>query len=103
MRISDWSSDVCSSDLVAEVDVAVDLGRVGLAAAGGADAALVVGLADLVDDDGEGAADLGGELRGAARGGLFHDALIALFLDLLGHRIGGIGRASGRVRVCQYV
>src|SRR3546814_1769957 len=78
---------------VAEVDVAVDLGRVGLAAAGGADAALVVGLADLVDDDGEGAADLGGELRGADLGGLFPDALIALFLDLLVHRIGEIGRA----------
>src|SRR3546814_5856832 len=45
-------------------------------------------LADLVDDDGQGAADLRGEFRGADRGSLFHDALVTLFLDRFGHRVG---------------
>jgi hypothetical protein len=52
---------------VAQEDFAVDLGRIGLAAAGGAV------LADFVDDHFERAADLGLELGGADRRGLLHD------------------------------
>src|SRR3546814_12605491 len=74
--------------LCRSIDVAIDLRRVCLAAAGGADAVVLIRLADLVDDDGQGAADLRGEFRGADRGGLFHDALVTLFLDRFGHRVG---------------
>jgi hypothetical protein len=44
---------------IAQQYLSVDLRRVGLAAAGGAHVAIFVGLAHLVDDDGDGAADLG--------------------------------------------
>ncbi len=47
---------------IAQEHIAVDLRRVGLAAAGGADVAILVRLADLVDDHRERAADLGGKL-----------------------------------------
>src|SRR3546814_6639488 len=65
MRISDWSSDVCSSDLGA--------------------AALRI---DHVDDDVERAADLRRELLGRNPRRQFHQPGVALLLDLLGHRIG---------------
>src|SRR3546814_2883450 len=84
MRISDWSSDVCSSDLVgAPLD--------------DADEELVAFLAEqpLV----AGPAELSAEhpvLR--QRRGVAHDQPRA------GARLlGEIGRASGRERVCQYV
>src|SRR3546814_20022553 len=91
MRISDWSSDVCSSDLVelAPADVA---------------AAEAVGEGDLVDCGisgvarfFQGVAGRGDREQAAARG----DELAVLFrrarLD------DEIGRASCRERVCQYV
>src|SRR3546814_7136627 len=79
MRISDWSSDVCSSDLAQQQDpvaeIAVDLP--------GAEPAHAFGMAP--DDD-----DLAGNLP---------------FSDELSQRLlrGQIGRASCRERVCQYV
>lgn len=77
---------------IAQEDIAVDFGRIGTAARSGADAAIVIGFANLVDNHRQRASDLGGLLGGADRGGLFHDTLIALFLDLFGHGIGqGIG------------
>ena len=67
---------------IAQVDLAVDFGRVGLGAAGGADAVMVLGMGrvevapvqalagrgnvvDAVDEHVDGRADLGGELLGA--------------------------------------
>src|SRR3546814_3145404 len=79
MRISDWSSDVCSSDLA---DPGNDH-RPGFDAAHPVDAFLELRIADHV---------LEREFAGAAR----------VTRDLDGPRIE-IGRASCRERVCQYV
>ena len=75
---------------VAQIDRTVDLGCVGLRAAGGADVAILVCLADLVDDDGERAANLRRELGGADPLGHFHDPGVAFFLDRFGHRAGQV-------------
>src|SRR3546814_17624726 len=90
MRISDWSSDVCSSDLDDIAHIAVALG---------VDAVQAVGER-LGDRPGE--AELGApEIIIAVA-----DLGRALMLEL---RLGGddvdqeIGRASCRGRVCQYV
>src|SRR3546814_14535466 len=97
MRISDWSSDVCSSDLHA-VDAAA--ARVGddddrgalLARAAGATRTVLerFGIARNFDMDDE------AERRqiDAARSDVGRDA------DL-GAAVAQIGRASGRARVCQ--
>src|SRR3546814_8188115 len=85
MRISDWSSDVCSSDLVKPcyaVDKTVDLSHAGVAL-------FQMSFQDLVD--------ILRDLR---------NQLIVLILrkdnqDIRG--LGKIGRASCRERVCQYV
>src|SRR3546814_9471656 len=71
MRISDWSSDVCSSDL---------LRRLG---------GLVGEALDLRRDDGEALARLPRPRR--------------LDRGVEGEKVGQIGRASCRERVCQYV
>ena len=102
---------------VAEMDFAVDLGRVGLGAAGGADAVMVLGMrgvevalvgeverrkfVDAVDEHVDGRADLGGEFLGADPRGEGHDRFVALLLDVLGDRIGqGIGgRALDRLEL----
>src|SRR3546814_3321441 len=79
MRISDWSSDVCSSDLVR--DEVEQLGQLfGLRG-------VVVGLAFDVDRQGR----IGGQcvLEALERGRCVEQ--------------GQIGRASCRERVCQYV
>src|SRR3546814_15851609 len=89
MRISDWSSDVCSSDLVTHHggEVArVELQMLGIGAVAvqhGGDEAVAAGLA------GGALAGSGTHGRGPLVGGRG-----------LGHEIG---RASGRARVCQYV
>src|SRR3546814_16714489 len=84
MRISDWSSDVCSSDLVEGVPVH-DLEPVLLQR-------LDVCRADqVIAVDGSGAQRVGTSLR---------------LLDRHDHGLGDlgqIGRASCRERVCQYV
>src|SRR3546814_16242585 len=76
MRISDWSSDVCSSDLVA-----VKASDVFLAVSA------YMGLAEAVDCP----LHLGITEAGGLIGGTVKSA------------IGKIGRASFRERVCQYV
>src|SRR3546814_13184328 len=106
MRISDWSSDVCSSDLVAgkENDIAIvgtqlDF-RVG-----------VIISAFALKLDGERLIDFfrHGRGRGDARlNEISHDPAIGDDLSLIfGQRIFGrktkIGRASCRESVCQYV
>src|SRR3546814_12872443 len=112
MRISDWSSDVCSSDLPDVVQVDQDLvGRWGLGVAVSEE------RLGLGDGHGQHLADVL-----AAEGVLQHGRLEALALALLagggdpGHHrqvgvdhagpvAGGaeIGRASCRERGCQYV
>src|SRR3546814_1421732 len=95
MRISDWSSDVCSSDLRVETlpDI-VDFARdsFGIFADGGD------GVGHGIGGEG-GFVDGGGDRGDGLRLG-FHcrtDA-VGRFLDL-----GEIGRASCRERVCPYV
>src|SRR3546814_12930142 len=98
MRISDWSSDVCSSDLgVDQAEMKVDavahridrrLGReAGLPAANARDFAH-----DLAN--GDGAVGGGDRIGGGASD-----------LELVGAEFGEheIGRAACRERVCQYV
>src|SRR3546814_12386093 len=103
MRISDWSSDVCSSDLVAAV-VPAELGQ--------AEARQAV-RADRVDR--EQFLDLGGvgvgdRLAAARDAGVVDEDRYGGEVGLDGgdHRgarflVGEIGRASCRERVCQYV
>src|SRR3546814_4188892 len=83
MRISDWSSDVCSSDLHPDVEQRRVVGDRGICRR-----AVLVPLE-----------------RGRARLGVVH--VSGLEGDLTGLRIGdrvrAIGRASYRERVCQYV
>src|SRR3546814_2069221 len=86
MRISDWSSDVCSSDLAGEVDGLADLG-IGLGHR----------LATLVGHDAEQVTSVAGHLVGDGP----QDG------SALGDRspppLGQLGRASCRERVCPYV
>src|SRR3546814_1037960 len=100
MRISDWSSDVCSSDLLEEIGVE-DFGVGG----GEDEAQLDRGMqpdrrASLVTP-GHGEALAAAELR---RDDHFHVREKPVW-DL--NRIGGaaveVGRASGRERGCQFV
>src|SRR3546814_11295517 len=110
MRISDWSSDVCSSDLVGAVvqqvageGVAQHVGRY----LGRVDLCVVGQLLQQLGNSVTGQMTLGaarGEQPG--RGGL--DRLWTLSArrqEVLAHRKVGaeIGRASGRERVCRYV
>src|SRR3546814_16152619 len=102
MRISDWSSDVCSSDLVPPIGAAGaarDLGHVvqaereqhGL-------------LEPLVDAPAARAIGLGNTRRAGIE---LRQRLIARLthrpLGLAADRIAEIGRATCRERVCQYV
>src|SRR3546814_10045782 len=81
MRISDWSSDVCSSDLVADAPELLELAPDNLAK-----------LRQLTDQ----------ALYLFGRPAFEHyDFLVALSSRIGG--IGQIGRASCRERVCQYV
>src|SRR3546814_7203881 len=84
MRISDWSSDVCSSDLTAKILIVEDdmhirrllratMQRAGHTVVEAADARQAIALLDIERPD-------------------------IVLLDL-----GQIGREAGRERVCQYV
>src|SRR3546814_1119976 len=87
MRISDWSSDVCSSDLAAERRGCGPLGRlqIDIAAAHGEP----VGLAHRrADDDVERHVEI-------AHHAADHNTLLRILLE--------IGRAACRARVCQSV
>src|SRR3546814_10327990 len=88
MRISDWSSDVCSSDLIGETTTNAGLafvtGGAGIAiSVGGTSRTLRLALRDKT------AAQLEKEGR--------------QLLASMGVPGGKIGRASCRARVCQYV
>src|SRR3546814_14377535 len=79
MRISDWSSDVCSSDL-AVLDRGIDAGEILIHDAAGADVHVPdLGIAQLTI----------GQTDEAACG--------------MDQRVREIGRASCRERECQYV
>src|SRR3546814_6365165 len=117
MRISDWSSDVCSSDLRDVIIVARDLradavGRVPAGEEGGK----VGRVIDMAESVGEGAVGEGGDRLGI--GGLCqlderHAASPvnpagagqpgAVKAITLNNSPMEIGRASCRERVCQYV
>src|SRR3546814_13695538 len=101
MRISDWSSDVCSSDLICTVANDNDPSQVVISGHRGA----VERAVALVKD------------YGIKRGVLlpvsapFHCPLMQAAADAMAAALGAnppaapleIGRASGRERVCQYV
>src|SRR3546814_6908257 len=90
MRISDWSSDVCSSDLIAKISERP-------AAQQAVEMRPPEGIARRID-----AGDLPSQpterLPGGKRGAARHpgDATVRVGLP-------AIGRASCRARVCQYV
>src|SRR3546814_10885794 len=85
MRISDWSSDVCSSDLIGEL--------LGIVVAGGGTGAEDQVVAVAAD----------GVVAGPARRDAISPAILVDHLeDRMEQRLE-IGRASGRERVCQYV
>lgn len=80
---------------IAKEDIAVDLWRVGLRSAGGADAAVFIGLAHFVDDNGQGAANFCAEFCRADCRGFFHDPLVAFLFHFFGDMIGqGVGRCA---------
>src|SRR3546814_3373517 len=97
MRISDWSSDVCSSDLPGDVDFGRGLGEGEVA---GAETHFEIALEERAHELGQGALEVG-------EAGVLVDQQA---FDLVEHRRMGlaavgaeIGRASCRARVCQYV
>src|SRR3546814_20765362 len=113
MRISDWSSDVCSSDLDADAAQLVDrmLGRLGLQLTGVAD----VRHKREVKEHAVATADIDRELTDRLQEGQGLDVADCA-ADLADHEIDGvgladdrdavlaqIGRASSRERVCQSV
>src|SRR3546814_5795963 len=106
MRISDWSSDVCSSDLdgVVDLDATPEENLKNLARAKKVDVSdIVVCILDRPRH-----VELIGRVRSAgARIMLISDGdvsgVIATSRAESGIDIYEIGRASGRERVCQYV
>src|SRR3546814_18161280 len=110
MRISDWSSDVCSSDLVFLVSYFLDRRRSGRLAD-----ASIEGLAASYSNAGFMGIPLCLMLFGEASLPpviittlltacvLFAFSIVLIEIDLLGSPHGQIGRASCRERVCQYV
>src|SRR3546814_16926125 len=97
MRISDWSSDVCSSDLYGVVGLIVKMDDIGLhMAQGGSRARQAIGrgLVALMPRLLAGLATLGTAAMLWVGGQIFLHGLDAF------HKIG---RASCRERVCQYV
>src|SRR3546814_15234494 len=115
MRISDWSSDVCSSDLLIEVGVGHDDAMIlraahGLYALARLNAAPVDIMRDVGRTDEADALDIGVVENGVdhflvAMNDLKNAIGTARFLEQFGeaHGNGEIGRASCRERVCQYV
>src|SRR3546814_17464651 len=100
MRISDWSSDVCSSDLVAE----------GSLVAGGVSGVLLSSEQMVVSGLTQGCTPIGAphvitEAEGAR--GLVKTIddrpAVAVLREELGELLAQIGRASCRDRVLQYV
>src|SRR3546814_19637224 len=97
MRISDWSSDVCSSDLALNHPVDIDAGRMNMI---GIEASSRHDLLDLRDRHSAGSRHVGIEVTS----GLSIDEIsFRISLPRLDDREVKIGRASCRERVCQYV
>src|SRR3546814_5546494 len=95
MRISDWSSDVCSSDLALP---GAQLPQPGVGLVPQADGLAAEALQLLEEAH---VARMLEPLVEEALGRGQHDAAVAVVLDL---RVGAaIGRASWREKVCQYV
>src|SRR3546814_20523394 len=98
MRISDWSSDVCSSDLPQPLDILARYGRAAIGDIGGGRVEQIGEIAELVAD-----------LRDDAI--LLRDRPAAAILAVLARArepqsstvSDEIGRESCRVRVCKYV
>src|SRR3546814_15017905 len=94
MRISDWSSDVCSSDLLRLGQAVSRVQQFGLAAA-------FAGVALVALGQGDGAGDLAQTtLTGVAL--VLLSAVTIAFYYVWSVELE-IGRASCRERVCQYV
>src|SRR3546814_6659679 len=100
MRISDWSSDVCSSDLhqFGGLDPAIRLHRLRAIAA-------IFGAAAGLDAEQGAKLDFGGRMVGAVDRGCAKQQLGEREVEQLRDFSAGpeIGRASCRERVCQYV
>src|SRR3546814_16891084 len=93
MRISDWSSDVCSSDLAVHIGQRLEVGLVFAELLGAA-----VKEADVrVDALNDLAVELEDEAQHAVRGGVLRAEVDRVVGDF------EIGRESCRERVCQYV
>src|SRR3546814_18326485 len=107
MRISDWSSDVCSSDLWSFPNVAVARARIRQAEAqGDASLAALDGKVLTALKEVEQVLSLYGaeEDRNSALADASARAEAAYKLADVRYRAGAqIGRASGRERVCQFV
>src|SRR3546814_1514854 len=95
MRISDWSSDVCSSDLGGR-DWFQPVFKAGVA---GVRRAALVGAGRAHQEGLRALADRGGRPAPAHAAGV---AVVAAVAPPL-HLVVEIGRASCRERVCQYV
>src|SRR3546814_10351298 len=105
MRISDWSSDVCSSDLACHVGARRRFlsRRHAVERLGDADAAARRSHA-MIEAIQAWAARYAADRRYSPVGQGFHWTMAALILfQLFWGRHMKIGRASGRERVCQYV
>src|SRR3546814_2833715 len=98
MRISDWSSDVCSSDLAETGDIQrpAETGPAIEAAGEGIEMGAFPARVAAADD----APESGIGLRHAAEGGRAPPQVIGLRLQ---RRMGEIGRASGREGVWRSV
>src|SRR3546814_6267892 len=99
MRISDWSSDVCSSDL--EHVVADEDGRRAEAAAG--DQLVGIGLELRLDRRIVHRLGKRSRIEAGPTGGFGHHLVTADVAVLAPVEFEEIGRASCRERVCQYV
>src|SRR3546814_13249770 len=116
MRISDWSSDVCSSDLLGQVTVNFAEGQDRAQASGSAQSRVIRSAAVLPADiqekitrerrpgDEDAAIDPMPEpgVRDAVRNASF-EVLVGFQLDQAQPAYNEIGRASCRERVCHYV
>src|SRR3546814_12402582 len=114
MRISDWSSDVCSSDLVIESEGRswpLDLRHIGRAAEKRIEDDMAAAIRHALEEE---CGDLLAFLPGVAEIERTAERLDGLPPTIVVHKLHGsldpayqraakIGRASGRERVCTYV
>src|SRR3546814_12629241 len=98
MRISDWSSDVCSSDLVSSEEKAA------IARSAGADEVVVYGRQPFDKDASKALANKFKEAVGPNGANLVYDAVGGAYAEPALRSIAGeVGRASCRERVGTYV